>query len=326
MVLAIRGDTPSSVFQLWGLDENSATYALGWVLEQSNHFRELLANTIFQEQLNTHDAVIELQRHDADGGFTDLEMKGHHDFHFVLEAKRWWDVPTVEQLGKYQPRLVKYGAERQRLVSVSAADSAQAMRLLPNDIGGILIAHISWRDLQRIANEAYSLAPSFEEKLWLRQLILHLQEFVFMERITDNRVFVVSLSTQPINPGNSYTWIDVVEKDSCYFHPVGNRWPVQPPNYIGFRYHGKLQSVHHIDRFEIVQNVAGCNPLWLETTDDHFVYHLGPPMRPPIEVRTGSKIVRNRRVMCAIDTLISGKFLTIGDAEDETNRRVSETT
>lgn len=145
-----------------------------------------------------------------------------------------------------------------------------------------------------------------------------------MDRVTDNRVYVVSLSTQPINTSHSYTWIDVVEKDSSYFHPVGNTWPVQPPNYIGFRYHGKLQSVHRISDFQVVRDVATVNPLWCVTDVDHFVYRLGAAIRPATEVKTGTKIFRNMRVWCAIDTLLSGEFGTIGDARDETQRRLSE--
>src|ERR1035438_8337286 len=74
-----------------------------------------------------------------------------------------------------------------------------------------------------------------------------------MERQTDNNVYVLALALSPMLTGQTHTWIDVVEKDQRYFHPVGNHWPVQPPNYIGFRYRGCLQSVHHIDSFEIVE-------------------------------------------------------------------------
>ena len=77
-----------------------------------------------------------------------------------------------------------------------------------------------------------------------------------MERQTDNNVFVVVLGQSPMVPGQTHTWIDVVEKDKCYFHPVGNHWPVRPPNYIGFRYRGRLQSVHHIESFEIVEDLS----------------------------------------------------------------------
>ncbi len=144
-----------------------------------------------------------------------------------------------------------------------------------------------------------------------------------MERQLDNTVFVVALGKKAMVKGRTHTWIDVVEKDGCYFHPVGNNWPVQPPNYIGFRYNGKLQSVHHIDSFEVVEDLSSYNPRWLKTDFDHFVYKLGPAMRPSREVRTG-KIYMNGRVWCAIDTLLSGAFATISDARDETKRRLAE--
>ena len=215
------------------------------------------------------------------------------------------------------------GPEARRLISVSAADRSYAARRLPAQLEGICIHHLSWRDLQALASKARALATGSQEKLWLRQLIQHLQEFVSMERQTDNRVFVVALAHEPMVADQTHTWIDVVEKDHCYFHPVGNNWPVQPPNYIGFRYGGRLQSVHHIDSFEIVQNLATHNPLWLETDSDHFVYRLGPALRPAREIRTGN-IFRNGRVWCTIDTLLSGAFATIADARDETDRRLAE--
>jgi hypothetical protein len=133
-------------------------------------------------------------------------------------------------------------------------------------------------------------------------------------------VFVVSLGSGPMVERGSHTWIDVVEKDHCYFHPVGGGWPVEPPNYMGFRYYGRLQSVHHVGSFEVVQNLVEVNPLWVPTQEDHFVYELGPPMRPAREMRTGG-IYRSGRVWCAIDTLLSGAF-TISDARDETKRRL----
>jgi len=323
MALSIHGTSPTSVFRLNGADENSASFALGWTLEQSLHYRKLVVEAVFGEALDVNDAVIALQKHNLDGGYTDVELQGGHRFHAILEAKRWWDLPSIIQLNRYMPRLASGGAERQRLVSVSAADRSYAQRRLPAQINGVGVCHLSWRDLQTLARKAQSLATGSQEKLWLRQLIQHLQEFTSMERQTDNNVFIVSLGQEPMVAGKPHTWIDVVEKDNCYFNPIGNTWPVQPPNYIGFRYRGRLQSVHHIDSFEIVQNLAAHNPLWLETDSDHFVYRLGPAMRPAREVRTGN-IFRNGRVRCAIDTLLSGAFDTISAARDETQRRLAE--
>jgi hypothetical protein len=224
----------------------------------------------------------------------------------------------------FVPKPATRAAETQRLVSISSANVDFARRRLPRHIEGVEIVHQSWADIQKLALRACADSSKFEEKLWLRQLIEHLREFIAMERITDNTVYVVSLGNQPMVEVGNHTWIDVVEKDECYFHPIGPGWPPQPPNYIGFRYHGKLQSVRHIDNFEVAKDVSTLNRRWLKTDIDHFVYRLGPPMAPPSEVRTGN-IFRNGRVHCAIDTLLSGAFRTVSEARDETKRRLGGT-
>jgi hypothetical protein len=323
LALTLHGIQPSNVFRLGGADENSATSALGWVLEQSPTYRNLVIEATFGGLLDSGDAVISLQRHHENGGYTDLEIQLGRQFHAILEAKHGWEVASEEQFQRYVPRLIAAAADRKRLVSVSAADRDYAGRRLPAGLKGIAIVHLSWGELARLCKLAQPVASRFEEKLWLRQWALHLQEFVSMERQIDNTVFVVSLSSRPMIPGQTHTWIDVVEKDKCYFHPVGRNWPVQPPNYVGFRYYGRLQSVHHIDSFEIVEDLATRNRSWANTDFDHFVYHLGPPMRPLQEIKTGN-IPRNARVWCAIDTLLSGAFATISDARDETKRRQGE--
>lgn len=324
MALSLHGKEPTNVFRLIGNDENSASFALGWALEHSPQYRSLIVQAAFGEMLDVKDVLIALQKHGGDKGYTDIELQDGHRFHAILEAKRSWELPRVEQLSRYLPRLIAGGAERQRLISVSAANRSHAQRHLPKHLEGTVICHFSWGDLQSLARKAETRASGFLEKQWLRQLDRHLQEFTAMDRQTDNNVFVVSLGQDPMVAGQTHTWIDVVEKDQRYFHPVGNNWPVQPPNYIGFRYRGCLQSVHHIDSFEIVQDLAAYNPFWLKTDTDHFVYSIGPAMRPIREMRTGKNIQRNRRVRCAIDTLLSGAFGTISDAEEETKRRLAE--
>jgi hypothetical protein len=81
--------------------------------------------------------------------------------------------------------------------------------------------------------------------------------------------------------------------------------------------------VHHIDDFEVLENVAERNPNWVMTDSDHFVYRLDPAMRPIKEIRNW-KIWPNALVWCALDTLLSGAFDTISDARDETQRRLAE--
>lgn len=320
MTLTIRNETPTNIFRLYGFDENSATYAVGWVLEKSPRFLDALIEAVFGERLEIDDAVIALQKHSTDGGYTDIEVHAGGRFHLIFEAKRWSELPSLEQLSRYRPRLEARGAKRQRLVCVSAADEAYAARKLPEQLDSVPVSHLSWRDFQKLAEKAHKQTAKYEEKLWLRQLSEHLGEYLPMERQNDNQVYVVSLNSEPMVEGQEHTWIDVVEKDRSYFHPFEKGWPDKPPNYVGFRYHGKLQSVHHVDSFAVVENLADCNTLWPAIDSDHFVYSLGPPMYPEKEIRTG-RIYRNGRVWCAIDTLLSGAFATISDARDETQRR-----
>ena len=319
----MHGHEPTNVFRLCGSNENSASFALGWTLERCPQFRNLVVEEIFGQGFLTEDVAVTLQAHGRDGGYTDIELQAGRSFHAVLEAKRSWELPSLRQLNRYVPRLLSGRAKQQRLVSVSAADREHARRKLPTSVTGIRLTHMSWSDFHRLAVVAGGHSPRFEEKLWLRQLTEHLREFTSMERATDNSVFVVVLGSRPMVPGQSHTWIDVVEKDKSYFHPVGNRWPVQPVNYIGFRYRGRLQSVHHVDSFEVVEDVSACNSKWLSTSTDHFVYQLGPAMRPTSEMKTGN-LFMNQRVRCAIDTLLSGAFQTIEEARDETHRRNEE--
>jgi hypothetical protein len=319
--LTMRGKNPTNVFRLLGADENSATFALGWTLDRSPTLLARLVTTIFGSTLDSTDAVVALQRWGADRGYTDLEIQSGRAFHAVLEAKRDWELPSEGQLKRYVPRLAAARARRRRLVTVSAADADFAARGLPARIGGARRLYLSsWGDLARLAREALAAARKADERFWLRQWMLHLREFVAMERRFDNNVFVVSLGVSPMVDGGS---LNVVEKSGRYFHPVGHMWPVQPPNYLGFRYRGALQSVRHVDAFEVVENLSKCDKRWPPTDRDYFVYKLGPPMRVAKPVRT-SALYRNARVWCAIDTLLSGAFETIAEARNETKRRLEE--
>lgn len=329
MTLSLHGSFPGNVFELLGKDENSATYALGWVLDRSPHFVALFVESIAGSAIDTKGAVISLQEFGNDQGYTDVEIRCGASFHAILEAKQGWKLPTLEQLRRYRPRLVAQdeAAARHRLISVSAASAEFTRPHLPAEVDGVPVVHLSWGTIRGIAKAARRRASSLEERMWLQQLILHLESYTAMQRTRDNMVYVVSVGSGPVRPDGVHTWIDVIEKDRRYFHPVGNHWPSQPPNYVGFRYRGKVQSVHRIERHETALNLADRNPQWCDTDEDHFIYTLGPAMRPPRDLRAGGpddSIKRSARVWCAIDTLLSGEFDTLGQARDETQRRQVE--
>lgn len=327
MTLMIRSLFPQNVFELMGKDENSATYALGWTLEKCPHFSKNFIEEISDVKLNLIETKFSLQKGGLDKGFTDLEISCGSEFRAIIEAKNGFELPTTGQLMRYRPRLNVAAAKVQKIVTVSALPRRIANLKQKSEIDGIPLLHISWGNIRGIAKKAKAEANSLEEKLWLRELIQHTEEYAAMNTSRDNMVYVVSLGSGVMHSGTNRTWIDVVEQDGCYFHQVGNHWPSQPPNYIGFRYRGELQSVHRIESYEIFTDISTVNPSWCPTDVDHFVYKLGPAMRPPKRLGAGGNddtIRRSARVWCAIDTLLSGQFEQLGQARDETSRRKSE--
>lgn len=322
-MLRLYGVEPKSVFSLLGTDENSATFALGWLLKASPTFFSGFTKSVTGTVSVPTDRQIELQRFGADAGYTDIEIICPTICHIIVEAKRGWYLPSKNQLLRYIGRLKQPQNSARAIVSLSAATTEYASGRLPTEIDGVPVSHFSWLDIKRMVLRAHRTARSFEEKLWLRQMGKHLEDYISMQNPRDNNVFLVSLSRQPVLKDTQYTWIDVVEKDNRYFHPVGNRWPVFPPSYIGFRYGGQLRTVHHIDQYSVVRDLSSVNRKWPKTNQDHFIYELGPAMKPMKEIRNGS-IYPNGRYWCAIDTLLSGAFKTISKARDETRRRLGD--
>ena len=135
-----------------------------------------------------------------------------------------------------------------------------------------------------------------------------------MQKIDSNWVYVVSLGRWK-RKGWKISWIDIVEKRKRYFHPIGvSGWPKEPPNYIAFRYYGELQSIHHIEDYDVLTNMHTKIPeIPDEEWEEHFLYKLGPGFWPEHEVKTGN-IWSNGRVWCMLDTLFTSE--TIAEARD----------
>lgn len=140
-----------------------------------------------------------------------------------------------------------------------------------------------------------------------------------MEMKHSNRVFVVSLGR--IKEGWSISNRDLVEKKGRYFFPVGNRWPDPPPNYLAFRYDGKLQSIHHVRSYVTFTRPSELFPEAPKTQEWplHYCVKLGPAIKPPHEVLNGPRIKMSTRVYCLLDTLLTNH--TISDALTETEVR-----
>jgi hypothetical protein len=188
------------------------------------------------------------------------------------------------------------------------------------EVAGVPVKPLSWKDVARLGARARSKG-SHTEKHVLKELLTYLGGIASMRNMHSNWVYVVSLGSGTPE-GWTISWIDIVDRRRRYFHPFGRAWPKEPPNYIAFRYYGKLQSIHHIEDYEVVTNMHEKIP---EIPDEEwgpfFLYTLGPGFKADKEVRTG-RIYRNARVWCMLDTLFTCD--TISDARNVSDRRKTQ--
>jgi len=103
----------------------------------------------------------------------------------------------------------------------------------------------------------------------------------------------------------------------AYHFPTVGAYPRVVPNYIAFRYDGKLQSIHHVDDYRIVHTLR---PHPGGARDDvgraPLLATARLPIRPDQETRTGKGIARSARVTVDIDLLLTSA--TITEARDAT--------
>ena len=136
---------------------------------------------------------------------------------------------------------------------------------------------------------------------------------------TSNWTYVVSIgSGTPDRWGIS--WRDVVVSRRRYFHlyGAGHGWPKSPPNYMAFRWGGRLQQINHVDGYEVVPHLHTIFPEIPPRDQTDIVYALGDPIYPSREVRTG-EIYRSSRVWVALDLLLTCS--TIREAWQKTQER-----
>ena len=74
MVLRFFGREPKSVFGFLGQEENSATFSVGWALSKSPSFLAAFVRKLADGLCLDHESG-KLQRHEVDGGFTDIELR-----------------------------------------------------------------------------------------------------------------------------------------------------------------------------------------------------------------------------------------------------------
>lgn len=322
-VLESHGHEISSIFQLLGEKENDITLSMAWTLARCPEFLKKLVFHITGVTPDPDQVTIMNQRYDAAAGITDIEITDHRFFHIIIEAKRGWQLPGSDQLTKYSLRtdFIKSKAPKKYIVTLSECSADYARVYLPfTKVNNIPIKHLPYSNVYQMVADAIP-ASSHEGKHLLWQFLEYLKGIMTMQKSDSNMVYVVALGSN--RPENCcLTWIGIVTQHHKYFHPVGGHgWPKEPPNYIAFRYHGQLQSIHHVDSYVVTRNMHDeVSDMPDEVWDtDHFVYRLGPAITPNKTVKTG-KLFRNGRVWAMIDTLLTCD--TISEARDLTQSRL----
>lgn len=323
--LYIFNDKIESVFQLLGQKENDISYSVGYAFSNCRQFlQKFLQHLKIKTPFDPNKIKIRLQTHEKEKGFTDFEIIQDNEFHIIVEAKRGWTFPSKDQLDKYatRPSFVSSTAKDKRIVVFNESIPAfTTTHFGITTVKTIPVEVVSWADIQKIASSSKAIGRDTENRL-LSELSIYLDKISSMQKIDSNWVYVVSLGSG-IPDKWSVSWQDIVNKHLMYFHPVGGSkggWPAEPPNYIAFRYGGKLQSIHHIDKYEVFTDPSlHFTTIPKQTWGPHYLYHLGQAIRPTHEVKAGKKIVRSMRVWAMLDLLLTSQ--TIQDARDKSDAR-----
>jgi hypothetical protein len=310
-----------SIFELLGSDENDLSFSIGFTLSKSPKLLKELIKRIFGH-VQFKNAVIKLQQHGKHPGFTDMEIILDNKFFFVIEAKKGWNLPSISQFRRYLQRFKEYGRMNRLFVVLSDCTEEYFKTQFPNTLYNINISSISWTEIIELIDDARYNASN-KEKWILDHLKDYLREVVVVENQESNWVYVVSLSlSERIPSWSKLSWRDMVVKKEHYFYPNEKNWPKIPPNYIAFRYDGKLQSIHHVKKYEVVQDVHKYIPeikRW--KLQNYYLLWLGPKFEPRKELPNGN-IWSNGRFWCLLDTLFTSK--TIAEAIEISKKRVGD--
>ena len=328
--LFLHGRQVRTVFDLLGDKENDITFSIGWALAQCDGFLTLLLKRLFAEEDVGETQAVQLQQ-SGGSGFTDIEIITSH-VHVIVEAKRGWGLPEdiEQQITRYARRFTE-SSRHSRLVVMSEAADYYALARLPQQVNGIPVHYLSWRAVAALAVEGQRASAHAEKRL-LQELVSYFSGIMTLQNQTSNQVYVVAVAGGTPD-WSALSWQDIVTQWHRYFHPVGGSgWPKTPPNYIGFRYGGRLQSIHHVDSYIVVPDreaMAAALPAMPSATWEaqnlfskaHFLYTLGPAILTSREVKTG-RIYPSGRVWAALDLLLTSQ--TISEARDLTQQRTSQ--
>jgi hypothetical protein len=319
--LTLHGDPVGTVFDLLGHKENDITYSVGWAMAQCAELTTAVIEDVLSQPEPVTIDIVQLQEFIPGSGYTDIEIKGNEGkLHLIVEAKRGYNLPAEEQLIKYVTRT---DPQPDALVVMAEASADFVAGKLPPSVEGVPVHYRPWRRLDELVTTVVRRSRNHAEKRLLRELSRYLRGLMTMQNVNSNLVYVVALGGEIEETGIGFQ--EVVTKHDTYFCPIGRGYPKEPPNYLGFRFEGRLQQIRHVDSYQVADdNHAGFEPLegkvnWPD--DRHWVFQLGPVITPSKEVRTGG-LYGSHRGWIAIDLLLTCD--TVAEALEKTNARRDE--
>jgi hypothetical protein len=308
-----------TLFHLLGKNEVDVTAALGFALSRAPNFAKQVLATVGIDEAPTE---VRLEQRTDLLGRTDVEIQAG-TWLVILEAKLGFAEPSVDQIERYARILEDKRASGQALktaiiTTTGWLDDLAERRLIPHVLGSP-VRHVSWRSLAALGAHARA-TESRDGKGVLDDFEVFLRSVIAMTNIHSNLVYVVSLGEGGPTTGG-VTWRNVAD-NRIYWHKMGgdrSGWPVEPPNYLGFRWHGKLQSIRHVEGHQLFRNAQDILPKAAsEDWGPHICYHLGPPILPQ-GAASSAGIYRSGRCWVALDLLLLCD--TIAEARDLTKQR-----
>lgn len=323
--LYLYNNKVESIFDLLGTNENDISFSLGLGFSKVPAFLKLFLQHIkIVAKFDSEVVKIKLQQFEKGNGFTDFEIEQEGEYSVIVEAKKGWSYPNQTQLDKYSSKgsFNSFAATQKKLaVFTESSPTYTAAHYHIKTSNSYDVVVVSYKELWTLAKQARANSDNYQKKI-LDELISYLQKIMTMQNIYSNKVLVVSLN-YGTEKNWKISWIDIVKQRKQYFHTIGgNGFPKEPPNYIAFRYYGKLQSIHFIESYDVFtdphtkfKEIPSAN--W----GPHYLYHLSEPIIPAKEIRTGN-IYRNGKVWAMLDLLLSSD--TIAEARNKTQEREAE--
>ncbi|WP_052810084.1 hypothetical protein [Streptomonospora alba] len=286
------------MFDLLGRNEVDLTAALGWALASSPRLMESLLSQLSIDA-EAEDVSVALEQADAQGR-TDIELTAPAA-KVVIEAKQGWLVPGEAQLGKYADRFA--GFVSKRLVSLSDSSQDWAKEQLPESVDDVPVVHVSWDGIRHCVRDAKDGCRG-RERVWLEELETYMGSVTSRRPVEDQWVYCVVVSNDGVG---GVGFQEYVTDKRVYFHPYGgnNSWPKLPPNFLCFRWDGKVRQVNRVQSCEVVADLRTRCPAITEeeAPGPHIVYHLGPDIPIP-EISTKGTFASGR-VWCLLDQLLT---------------------